>query len=142
RQPGDGLQARFSAYHAAAVGLLDGRVALRQFSDERAVMPDVERLRTLITLVPTESCARDAATIRIERAGASPVSVHIPHARGSLARPLTDAELFAKVDGLVEPVLGAGAARALAEAVDEMESALGLGALLMAIRPAEQEENR
>ena len=110
RQPEDGLQARFSAYHAAAVGLLDGQVGLVQFGDERSVAPDVQHLRDLITLVPTEGCARDEATIRVVRDGAEPVSVHVEHARGSRDRPLTDEELFDKVDRLVTPVLGADAA--------------------------------
>jgi 2-methylcitrate dehydratase PrpD len=142
RQPEDGLQARFSAYHAAAAGLLDGQVGLAQFSDERATMPDVARLRALITLVPTETCARDEATIRVEEAGAETVAVHVPHARGSLARPLTDNELLAKVDRLAEPVLGTGAALAIANAVDRLDSAPDLSALLATIRacpPSRQE---
>jgi 2-methylcitrate dehydratase PrpD len=135
RQPRDGLQARFSAYHAAAVGLLDGQVGLVQFGDDRAVAPDVERLRGQITLLPSDDCARDEATIRVERAGRDPISVHVPHARGSLDRPLTHEELFDKVDRLVEPVLGTGAARRIAAAVDALAGAAGLDQLVAAIRP-------
>jgi 2-methylcitrate dehydratase PrpD len=140
RQPVDGLHARFSAYHATAVGLIDGHVGLAQFGDERAVAPEVERLRALITLRPTEECARDEATIRVARDGASPVSVHIPHARGSLARPLTDEELFDKIDRLVAPVLGAGAARTIGHAVDRLASARGPEELVTAIRPSADEQ--
>ncbi|WP_326834698.1 MmgE/PrpD family protein [Amycolatopsis rhabdoformis] len=132
-QPLDGLQARFSAQHAAAVGLLDGEAGLRQFSDERATDADVIRLRAVTTLAPTDACARDSATIRIEREGAAPVEVHVEHARGSEARPLTDEELLAKVDRLVEPVLGGGAARKIADAVHGLATAPGLGVLLDAV---------
>ncbi|WP_433273305.1 MmgE/PrpD family protein [Pseudonocardia xinjiangensis] len=145
RQPRDGLQARFSAYHAAAVGLLDGQVGLVQFGDDRAVAPDVERLRGLITLLPTADCARDEATIRIERAGRDAVTVHIPHARGSLDRPLTDEELFDKVDRLAGPVLGPGAARRISAAVEALADATGFDELVAAIRPTsttEREANR
>ena len=148
RQPEDGLQARFSAYHAAAVGLIDGQVGLVQFGDERAAAPEVARLRALITLRPTGECARDEATIRVARHGADPVSVHVPHARGSLDRPLTDEEVFDKVDRLVTPVLGPGAPRAIGHAVDRLASAPGLEALVTAIRPGghdtagEQEAHR
>ncbi|MEW2550029.1 MmgE/PrpD family protein [Streptomyces sp. NPDC047002] len=134
-QPADGLQARFSARHAAAVGLLDGRVGLPQFADERAVAPDAARLRALITLRPSDDCARDAATITVERSGGDPVTVHIPHARGSLERPLTDEELFAKVAALTDPVLGPHAAEAIRRAVDGLEAAAGPQDLLAAIRP-------
>ncbi|MFI5610223.1 MmgE/PrpD family protein [Amycolatopsis sp. NPDC051903] len=134
-QPADGLQARFSARHAAAVGLLDGEVGLRQFSDERATDDDVARLRAITELVPDPACPRDSATISVIRTGADPVVVHVEHARGSLARPLTDDELFTKVDRLVEPVLGAGAARKIAEAVDGLEAASGIDAVIEAVRP-------
>ncbi|HEX3786389.1 MAG TPA: MmgE/PrpD family protein [Pseudonocardiaceae bacterium] len=136
RQPRDGLQARFSAYHTTAVGLLDGRVGLAQLTDARVVAPDVTRLRNLTSLLPTTRCARDEATIFVEQTGGAAVELHVPHARGSLARPLTDEELFDKVRQLVEPVLGAGATRAVRNAVIGLDSAPNPDALLAAIRPA------
>jgi 2-methylcitrate dehydratase PrpD len=134
-QPADGLQARFSARHAAAVGLLDGEVGLRQFSDERATDEDVTRLRAMTNLVPTPDCPRDSATIRVERANADPVVVQVEHARGSMDRPLTDEELFVKVDRLVEPVLGPGVAEKISAAVDGLAAASGIDALIEAVRP-------
>lgn len=138
RQPRDGLQARFSSYHAVAVGLIDGEVGLPQFADARAVAPEVERLRDLITLRPTPDCARDAARIRVERGGGDPVEWHIEHARGSVARPLTDSELFDKVRRLVEPVLGSRATATIVDAVNRLGSAPGLDDVLAAIVPAEE----
>jgi 2-methylcitrate dehydratase PrpD len=135
RQPVDGLQARFSAYHATAVGLLDSQVGLAQFTDARVRAPEVGRLRRLIALVPSDDCARDEATIHVERIGGKTVSVHISHARGSLARPLTDTELFGKVDRLLEPVLGTGTAQAVSEAVDALGAAPGFDDVLQAIVP-------
>ncbi len=137
RQPADGLQARFSAYHAAAVGLLDGEVGLPQFSDARARSVDAARLRDLITLVPSAERNRDEALIRVARAGAEPVTVHIEHARGSLARPLTDDELYDKVRRLVEPVLGAGATAPIHDAVERLAAAPGPDELLAVIRTAD-----
>jgi 2-methylcitrate dehydratase PrpD len=138
RQPADGLQARFSSYHTAAAGLLDGEVGLAQFRDDWVTTDEVARLRGLITLRPDSSCARDAATIKVERHGADPVVVHVPHARGSLARPLTDSELLSKVDRLVAPVLGDSAAAEIRRAVDALPGAPGLSPLLSSIRPASE----
>ncbi|MBO0802790.1 MAG: MmgE/PrpD family protein, partial [Nocardiopsaceae bacterium] len=135
RQPADGLQARFSAYHAVAVGLLDGEAGLAQFSDERAIAPDAGRMRDLITLRPTAECARDEATIRVERAGAEAVTVGVAHARGSLERPLTDAELLGKVSRLVSPALGDGAGEAIRDAVDALPGAPDLSVLLARLQP-------
>ncbi|MGV9797027.1 MmgE/PrpD family protein [Mycobacterium sp. NPDC003449] len=127
RQPRDGLQARFSSRHGAAVGLLDGSVGLREFSDARATAADVVGLRAVTELLPTTDCARDEATITVRLRGADPVVVHVEHARGSLARPLTDAELLAKVDALTEPVLGAGSAARILAAVEALETDTGAG---------------
>jgi 2-methylcitrate dehydratase PrpD len=133
-QPRDGLQARFSARHGVATGLLDGRVGLRQFSDERATSDDAAALRAITTLNPDDRCARDAATVTVRLADGTEVTAHIDHARGSLARPLTDEELMTKVDALTEPVLGTGSAATILAAVDEIAPA-GFAAVIAAARP-------
>jgi 2-methylcitrate dehydratase PrpD len=133
--PADGLQARFSARHGVAVGLLDGRAGLAQFSDARATQPDVSRLRAVTNLIATPDCDRDSVTITVHLTGGDDVEVHVAHARGSLARPLTDAELDAKVHDLVEPVLGAGAAAAIRRAVEGMATPTGFADLLAVARP-------
>jgi 2-methylcitrate dehydratase PrpD len=139
RQPQDGLEARFSSYHAVAVGLLDAEAGLAQFTDDRATAQEVVRLRDRITLQPTSQCARDEASIRVGLAAADAISVHVPHARGSRERPLTESELLSKVERLVAPVLGDGAATGIREAVDALASAPDLRALLAALRPASAE---
>lgn len=133
-QPSDGLQSRFSARHGVAVGLIDGTVGLREFSDERATSADVISLRAVTELAPTEDCARDEARITVRRRDADPVVVHVEHARGSIARPLTDDELLAKVDALTEPVLGVGSADRILKAVNNLESAAGFSDVVTAAR--------
>jgi hypothetical protein len=66
------------------------------------------------------------------------VSHHVEHARGSLARPLTDDELFEKVRLLVDPHLGAGVAARLATAVAELESAPNLDTLFTLCLPSQE----
>jgi 2-methylcitrate dehydratase PrpD len=139
-QPKDGLQARFSARHGVATGLLDGTVGLAQFSDTRATSTDAARLRTITNLVPAEDCARDAATVTVHSSDRDPVVAHVPHARGSLARPLTDAELLAKVSALTDPVLGAGSGAALHRAVEEIGISTGFADVLSAALPAQERE--
>ena len=137
-QPKDGLQARFSSRHGAATGLLDGSVGLRQFSDERATSDDVTALRAITQLLPTTDCNRDEATITVRLRDADPVVVHIEHARGSLARPLTDDELLAKVEGLTEPVLGAGSAAKILSIVQvlDADTEAGFSGVVAATHPA------
>ncbi len=139
-QPADGLQARFSARHGVSVGLLDGTVGLPQFSDTRATSADATRLRAITRLVPGDDCARDAATVTVHSSDRDDVVAHVPHARGSLARPLTDAELLAKVSALTEPVLGAGSGAALLRAIEDINTPTGFADVLAAALPAQERE--
>ena len=134
--PADGLRSRFSARHGVAAGLLFGRAGLPEFSDAVATAPEVARLRGLITLDPDPEMARDAAVLRIETRSAEPVEVRVEHTRGSIARPLTDDELQDKVQALVTPVLGDGAADRIREAVDNLPAAADVSGLLIALRPS------
>jgi 2-methylcitrate dehydratase PrpD len=139
-QPADGLQARFSARHGVAVGLLDGTVGLAQFSDGRATSADASRLRAITRLVPSDDCARDAATVTVRFADGAEAIAHVPHARGSLARPLTDAELLAKVSALCEPTLGTDSGAALLDAVEKIKTPTGFAYVLAAALPAQERE--
>lgn len=134
--PADGLRSRFSARHGVAVGLLFGRAGLAEFTDATATAPEVARLRGLITLDPDPGMARDAAVLRIETCSADPVEVRTEHTRGSIARPLTDDELQDKIQALVTPVLGDGAADRIRSAVDGLPGAPDLTGLLSALRPS------
>jgi len=139
-QPGDGLRSRFSARHGVAVGLLFGRAGLAEFSDAVATAPEVARLRALITLDPDPGVARDAAVLAIETRSAGPVEVRVEHTRGSVARPLTDAELLAKVRLLADPVLGDGGADRIRAAVDALPAAADVSGLFAALRPGRSGE--
>jgi 2-methylcitrate dehydratase PrpD len=132
-QPEDGLQSRFSARHGVAVGLCHGRAGLAEFSDQAATVPEVARLRGLITLEPDPDIARDAAVLLIGLRSGDPVVIRVDHTRGSAARPLTDDELLAKVRALVAPVLGD--ADRLRAAVDGLPRAPDLSELFAAVRP-------
>jgi 2-methylcitrate dehydratase PrpD len=134
--PADGLRSRFSARHGVAVGLRFGRAGLTEFSDAAATAPEVARLRGLITLDPDPGVARDAAVLRIETRSADPLEVRTEHTRGSIARPLTDDELQDKVQALVTPVLGDGAADRIREAVDGLPGASDASVLLAALGPS------
>lgn len=103
--PLNGLQARFSTIHGVAAGLADGRVGLEQYADSRVRDHDLIELRRKTVLEVEDQCARDAATVELEMRDGQLASDSVQHARGSLARPLTDDELRVKVRDLVEPIL-------------------------------------
>jgi 2-methylcitrate dehydratase PrpD len=105
RQPTDGLEARFSAVHGVAAGLVQRTVGLAAFAEPTVSHPTIHRLRAMTTLMPDPAVASDEAMVEVHLADGQVDRQHVAHARGSEARPLTDDELQAKVASLVEPVL-------------------------------------
>ncbi len=130
--PGDGLQARFSAVHGVTMGLRDGKVGLAQYDDALVITPDVAALRARVRLEPDEAMPRASARVSVGLADGTTIEEITTHARGSLERPLTDAELNAKAEALVEPVL-AGRTGALRKAVSDLPKAADLAALIAAV---------
>lgn len=96
RSPQNGLESKFSAYHAVAVGLVDGTAGEAQFSDERAVDPTIVALRDKIEFKPTPAIRKDEAVVAITLTDGRRVEVHVEHARGSKDNPLTDEQLSRK----------------------------------------------
>ena len=136
--PSDGLEARFSAIHGVAVALCDRRVGLPQYETARVVRDDVRAVRAKTRLVPEPTRARDEAAIAVRLADGRVVDEHVLHARGSLARPLTDGELLEKVRALVAPRLGDKAVAPIANAVRRIEDASAFDALLALTIPREE----
>ena len=132
--PADGLQARFSAVHGVTMGLLDGTVGLAQYDDARVTSPEATALRARVRLQPDAQVPRASARVTVELADGTTLEETVTHARGSLERPLTDAELNAKAEALVEPVLP-GHTAALRKAVSELPKAADLAALIAAVTP-------
>lgn len=133
--PADPLRARFSTPHAVAVGLLDGEVGVAQLRQERLVDPAVVRLRDEVELLAVPDYDRDEAEVEVRLTDGSRKVRHVEHARGGLARPLTDAELASKVRTLVEPVLP-GRTSDLIGAVAGLGTAPSLDRILAAVTPA------
>jgi 2-methylcitrate dehydratase PrpD len=137
-QPKDGLQARFSAIHGVAAALCDRQVGLSQYEDVRVVQDDVAAIRARTTLKPDTSVNRDEVFIEARLKDGSVLTHHVEHARGSLARPLTDDELMHKVRMLVDPHLGEGTADQIAAVVAAMDTAPNLDALFALCTPQKE----
>lgn len=104
-QPTDGLEARFSTIHGVCAGLIDGGVALAQYANDRVSAPDLIALRAKTTLIVDEAIARDQSRIEVTLKNGETLVEEVLHAPGSIDRPLTDDELYTKVDTLITPVL-------------------------------------
>jgi 2-methylcitrate dehydratase PrpD len=132
--PQDGLEARFSTIHGVCAGLADGIVGLPQYADQRVRSDELIGLRARTRLEVDADIARASATLIVRLVDGTVLEEHVEHAPGSLARPLTDEELMAKVVGLVDPVLP-GRSNMIATAVKRLVDAPDLSEFVSAITP-------
>jgi len=100
--PATGLQAKLSLHYCAAVALLDGEVGVGQFSDARLNDESVHRLARRVNIAPDKALSKGQARVNIRLEDGSRRSADVKHARGSLERPLTDAELDRKFSSLAQ----------------------------------------
>ena len=132
--PRTGLAARFSTIHGVAAGLTDGIVGIDQYADDRVTAADMTAVRAITTLVADDGIARDAATVEVELADGRVIDQHVEHARGSLARPMSDDELDSKVAALIERSLP-GRASSVIATTRALPQAANCDSLLNAIVP-------
>ena len=119
--PVNGLQAKFSAYHSAAVALIDGAAGVVQYTDARVSDPAVAALRRKIHLTLDDSLGMDQAYARIV-AGTVDYEARIDHSMGSVQNPMTDAAIQAKFDANATLGLGASRARRVSESIWNLEA--------------------
>jgi len=98
--PGSGRQAQVSAQHAVAVAFIDGRAGVAEFSGARVQGADVLSLGARVALADAPSTAVDGAEVAVTLASGKTLFHRVENARGSLARPLSDAELEDKFRAL------------------------------------------
>lgn len=108
--PTTGLEAKFSIYHAAAIGLLYGEATPSQFTDEVVRNSTVVDMRTKVNVTEDEEVPTDAAYVSVEFSDGTTLDKHVEHAKGSLENPLSEAELKTKF--MEQVTLAIGEARA------------------------------
>jgi 2-methylcitrate dehydratase PrpD len=95
-----GREAQVSLQHSVAVAFLYGAAGVKEYSDACVNDPAVLALRRKVTAEDDASIPADAAVVSLRTTTGDLLSAHIAHARGSLARPLSDGELEAKLRDL------------------------------------------
>jgi 2-methylcitrate dehydratase PrpD len=121
-EPRTGLEGKFSIYHACAIALTRGRGGESEFSDAAVQEPEVIALRRKVEAVPDPAVAMMEAHVTIRRRGGDPIEKHVASALGSVERPMSDRDLEAKFQALVDGVLAPQRAQALLEACWDVEN--------------------
>ncbi len=92
-----GRQSQVSAQHAVAVSLTRAKAGLPEFSDEAVADPALREIGSKVRFVDDETYAVDAARVSIRLRSGATLEQFVEHAYGGPARPMTDADLEAKL---------------------------------------------
>jgi len=125
--------ARVSIHHCAAVALIHGRAGVHEFSDAVVFDDGVGALRGKVTVTRDGAMKVGAARVSIICRDGSELLAEVTEARGSLARPMSDADLEAKFRDLARtgsPTIDG--ARAI-DAIWKLEQAADLSDLVAAL---------
>lgn len=134
-EPRTGLEGKFSVFHACAAALVIGRAGEAEFQEGVVQRPEVVALRRRIRAEADTTIQHEAAHVEITCRDGRRLHHYVAAALGSLVRPMGDADLDAKFDALVAPVLGAHRSAALRRACWGMGTAPDLQELVAHARP-------
>jgi 2-methylcitrate dehydratase PrpD len=120
--PRDGLEGKFSIYHAVAIALVEGAGGEKQFSDRAVNDPEVVALRGKV--VPVVTPGIDPAQVDMTIALKDGRILHrfIAHAIGSVEVPMTDKQLEDKFADLADGILTPTAIRRVINTCWSIES--------------------
>jgi 2-methylcitrate dehydratase PrpD len=141
-QPSTYHEAQVSLPYSVAVALIDGQALFPQYNNARLKEPEIKRLSELVKISVDDSLPRGVScrmTLIMED-GQRHVS-QVDYPKGSIQNGMSDAELRAKFDSLVTPVLGADRAAEIAGMVANIEQCKDVGFLMKLLSLAHTKEN-
>ncbi len=132
--PKTGLEGKFSVYHSCAAAIVHGRCGEHEYSDECVADPVIVALRQKVKAVVQPGIHEHQVDATLTTVDGTVHHLFIEHAIGSLGRPLTDAELDAKVADLAGAVIGAGRVPPMIEAARGLGTAADVSMLIASAR--------
>ena len=105
RTPKSGLQGKFSVFHSCAAAILLGEGGEAAYSDAMVRNPRVMAVRDGIQAVVQAGVAEDQMHITMRLKDGRMLEKFVEHAAGSVARPMSDADLEAKFLSLAKGIL-------------------------------------
>lgn len=97
KRPRSGSEAQVSLQHTAAVCLLYGKADVAEYTDARANEPAVQAFGDRVEVHDDPALPVEAIAVSLRTADGRTLALEVPHAVGSLGRPMTDAQIEAKV---------------------------------------------
>ncbi len=136
REPRDGPEAKLSVQHCVAVAFVHGAAGVRQFTAACASEPAVAAFRNRVDIEEDAAIARDEAMVTLRMKDGRTFTAQVSHARGSLERPMSDADLEAKFRDLAAAGAPRCNANRLIKAVWSLEKTRDASALARLAVPA------
>ncbi|HEV8519843.1 MAG TPA: MmgE/PrpD family protein [Burkholderiales bacterium] len=140
KTPRAGLEGKFSVYHSAAAAIIHGEGGERVYSDAMVRDPGVIALRDKVSATIDTNVHEDAVHVAIRLKDGRTLEKHIEHAIGSLARPMSDADLEAKFRALANGILSSAETDALIKLCWSIEKLQDAGELARAAVPQSRTE--
>lgn len=125
--------AKVSIHHCVAAALLRGTASVSEFSARFVTDPAAVTLRAKVRPELDVSLPRGAATVVVETKDGRALSATVHHARGSIEKPLSDAEIETKSRDCARSGGSGIDPSRIAEAVWSLDKAASLQPLLQAI---------
>ncbi|MBI4591585.1 MAG: MmgE/PrpD family protein, partial [Candidatus Rokubacteria bacterium] len=139
-QPRTGLEGKFSAEFCAAAALVDGRVGIATFTDERTADPAIRSLMGRVKMEVDPTIAGDLehhvwSRVRVRLADGRALEIPPREVLGHPAAPLSRDALLAKFTDCASRVLAGDRVESMAEMLDELEGCPDLRSLTAILRP-------
>jgi 2-methylcitrate dehydratase PrpD len=132
-----GREAQVSVQHSVAAAILFGKLGLEEYTDDCVRDPAVLDLRRKVELKQDPNIPVQAVVVEIfMKDGSAAHRASVAAARGSLQRPLSDAELEDKLFTLGGAFVPRDALRRLADGIWKLDSMQDAAGLLSLLRPA------
>ena len=137
-QPTTGLDGKFSVQYTTAAALLDGRVTVASFSNERRFAPDMVDLLPRVSLIIDSNIPRDFARMHIELRIILQDG-RILHRRqqelsGFIGHPLSREQRLGKVFDCAEGVIPRDSVEQLIELIERLETLDKIGSVMDLVR--------
>jgi len=105
RTPRVGLEGKFSVFHSSAVAVIHGAAGEAQYSDACVRDPRVLALRDRVSAAVDKALQEDQVHITMKLKDGRTLEKYVEHVVGSLAKPMSDADLEAKFKSLSDGIL-------------------------------------
>jgi 2-methylcitrate dehydratase PrpD len=107
-EPATGLMAKFSWQFSIAASIVDGRIGIDTYDDDKVADPRIKDVMAKVKLVPNPGRPRDNVfPLTIKLKDGRKCSSFVEYPKGHCQNPFTDEELAEKYRECAEPVLSA-----------------------------------